>query len=101
MTSHQPGAMQPGTTGHQGTPDSGPRPALAQQWLVRLLPLALLIILGLAGLRGAVATPRWDGPLHSDGLVGSALLRLVAAGALIAAAGLVLPYVARSSVANH
>jgi hypothetical protein len=32
---------------------------------------------------------------------GSALLRLVAAGALIAAAGLVLPYVARSSVANH
>jgi len=55
MTSRQPGA----------TP---------QDWLLRLLPLALLIVLGLAGLRGAVATPRWDGPLHRDGLaVGIAL----------------------------
>ncbi len=74
MTSHQPGAVQPGTTGHEGTSDGGPHPALAQQWLVRLLPLALLIILGLAGLRGAVTTPRWDGPLHRDGLdIGVAL----------------------------
>jgi hypothetical protein len=38
-----------------------------QHW-VRLLPLALLIVLGLAGLRGAVGTPRWDGPLHRDGV---------------------------------
>jgi len=39
-----------------------------------LLPLVLLIILGLAGLRGVVATPRWDGPLHRDGVaVGIAL----------------------------
>src|SRR5207237_7056677 len=46
----------------------------AQDWLLRLLPLALLIVLGLAGLRGAVGTPRWDGPLHRDGLaVGLAL----------------------------
>ncbi len=102
MTSRQPGALPPGTTGHY--------------WL-RLLPLALLIILGLAGLRGAVATPRWDGPLHRDAVAvgagllalgagagmlpeagpgaGSALLRRVAAGALIAAGGRVLPYVAR------
>ncbi len=59
MTSRQPGALPPGTTGHY--------------WL-RLLPLALLIILGLAGLRGAVATPRWDGPLHRDGVaIGIAL----------------------------
>jgi len=44
-----------------------------QQW-VRLLPLALLIILGLAGLRGAIGTARWDGPLHRDGpAVGLAL----------------------------
>jgi hypothetical protein len=44
-----------------------------QQW-ARLLPLALLIVLGLAGLRGAVGTARWDGPLHRDGLaVGLAL----------------------------
>jgi hypothetical protein len=49
MTSRQPGAAPTG-----------------QYWL-RLLPLALLIILGLAGLRGAVAAPRWDGPLHRDG----------------------------------
>ena len=34
-----------------------------------MLPLALLIILGLAGLRGAVTKPSWDGPLHRDGLV--------------------------------
>jgi len=27
-------------------------------WLVRVLPLTLLIILGLAGLRGAVTKPR-------------------------------------------
>jgi hypothetical protein len=42
-----------------------------------LLPLALLIILGLAGLRGAVATPRWDGPLHRDGLVIGLALEVV------------------------
>ena len=56
MTSRQPQATP---TGHY--------------WL-RVLPLALLIILGLAGLRGTVATPRWDGPLHRDGVaVGIAL----------------------------
>ena len=49
-------------------PGGGSRPAPAEQWLVRLLPLVLLIILGLAGLRGTVATPRWDGPLHRDGV---------------------------------
>jgi hypothetical protein len=39
-----------------------------------LLPLVLLIVLGLAGLRGSVVTPRWNGPLHRDGLaVGIAL----------------------------
>jgi hypothetical protein len=36
-------------------------------WAVRILPLALLIILALAGLRGAVAAPRWNGPLHRYG----------------------------------
>jgi uncharacterized membrane protein YdfJ with MMPL/SSD domain len=49
------------------------QPGKGQHW-VRLLPLALLIVLGLAGLRGAVGTPRWDGPLHRDGVaVGLAL----------------------------
>ncbi len=77
MTSRQPGTTQPGTTRHEGTPGGGPRPALAQQWLVRLLPLTLLIILGLAGLRGAVTAPRWDGPLHRDGVVIALALEVV------------------------
>jgi len=42
-----------------------------------LVPLVLLIILGLAGLRGVVATPRWDGPLHRDGVVVGIALEVV------------------------
>ena len=57
MTSRQPG--RPG-----GVPG---------QWQL-VLPLTLLIILGLAGLRGVVVTPRWNGPLHQDGVaIGIAL----------------------------
>ncbi len=82
MTS-QPGSMPPGTTGHEGTSGGGSRPTLAEQWLVRLLPLMLLIILGLAGLRGAVATPRWDGPLHRDGLVIGLVLEVVLGALLV------------------
>ena len=64
MTSRQPGA---------GPESTGP-PGTSEHYWVRLLPLALLIVLGLAGLRGAVGTPRWDGPLHRDGIaVGLAL----------------------------
>ena len=81
MTS-QPGTLPPGTTGHEGTP-GGSRPASTEQWLVRLLPLMLLIILGLAGLRGAVATPRWDGPLHRDGLVIGLALEVVLGALLV------------------
>jgi Domain of unknown function (DUF4129) len=40
-----------------------------QDWLLRLLPLTLLIIVGLAGLRGAVGALRWNGPLHQDALI--------------------------------
>ncbi len=47
MTSRQPGTTPP-------------------DWLLRLLPLSLLILVGLAGLRGTVGTARWDGPLHRD-----------------------------------
>src|ERR1700677_5281125 len=39
----------------------------ARQQIARLLPLVLLVILVAAGLRGEVASPRWDGPLKSDG----------------------------------
>ena len=57
MTSRQPGTTTPARGG-----------------LVRLLPLTLLIILGLAGLRGAVTAPRWDGPLERYGVaIGLAL----------------------------
>ena len=57
MTSRQPG--RPGR--------------VPGQWQL-VLPLTLLIILGLAGLRGVVVTPRWNGPLHQDGVaIGIAL----------------------------
>src|SRR5205823_3125444 len=68
-----------------GTPRPSPRPSNGggkfalvkdQRW-VRLLPLALLIVLGLTGLRGAVGTPRWDGPLHRDGLAAGLALEAV------------------------
>ena len=44
---------------------------------MRLLPLALLIVAGLAGLRGAAGTPRWDGPLHQDAVVVGVVLEVV------------------------
>ncbi len=85
MTSRQPGAMPPGTAGHaevpgeSGEPGGGDRAAglTAQDWLVRLLPVALLIVVGLAGLRGAVGTLRWDGPLHQDAVVVGVVLEVV------------------------
>ncbi|HMD92717.1 MAG TPA: DUF4129 domain-containing protein [Trebonia sp.] len=40
----------------------------ARQQLARLLPLALLVVLAMAGLRGAVHAPRWNGPLRGDGV---------------------------------
>jgi len=46
----------------------------ARQQIGRLLPLVLLVVLVIAGLRGAVAAPRWNGPLKSDGVpIGLAL----------------------------
>ena len=44
---------------------------------MRLLPVALLIVAGLAGLRGAVGTLRWDGPLHQDAVVVGVVLEVV------------------------
>lgn len=41
----------------------------SRQQLARLLPLALLILLGIAGLHGDVTAPRWDGPLKAYGIV--------------------------------
>jgi len=46
----------------------------ARQQLARLLPLGLLAVLAIAGLRGAVAAPRWNGPLHASAVpIGIAL----------------------------
>jgi len=46
----------------------------ARQQLARLLPLALLVVLAIAGLRGIVPAPRWNGPLKAEGVaVGIAL----------------------------
>ena len=83
MTSRQPGTTPPGTTGHVGTAggtgagDRGEPAVTAQDWLLRLLPLALLIVAGLAGLRGAVGDLQWNGPLHRDALVVGVVLEVV------------------------
>jgi Domain of unknown function (DUF4129) len=78
MASRQPGTAPPGTTGtpHSGPmPGSGPRAASGPWPLV--LPLALLIILGMAGLRGTVTQPHWNGPLRHDGLAAGLALEAV------------------------
>jgi hypothetical protein len=49
----------------------------ARQQLARLLPSALLIILAMAGLRGTVAAPRWNGPLRGDGVAIGLILEVV------------------------
>jgi hypothetical protein len=40
----------------------------ARQQLARVLPLLLLVVLVLAGVRGTVPAPRWNGPLKADGV---------------------------------
>jgi hypothetical protein len=88
MTSRQPGATPPGGGEHAegdhaeagltAEPAVTAEPGLTgQDWLLRLLPLALLIVAGLAGLRGAAGAPRWDGPLHRDPLAVGAGLEVV------------------------
>jgi len=52
----------------------------ARQQIARLLPLVLLVILIVAGLRGEVSAPRWTGPLKADGVaIGLALEVILAA----------------------
>ena len=65
MTS-QSGTGRARTPEDTGTPDAGPRAGSGPSWPL-VLPLTLLVILGLAGLRGAVTAPRWNGPLRHDG----------------------------------
>ena len=49
----------------------------ARQQLARLLPLALIVVLAIAGLRGALAEPRWNGPLHAEGVAIGVILEVV------------------------
>lgn len=48
-----------------------------RQQLARLLPLAFLLLLAMAGLRGETAAPGWDGPLKSRGVVIGLVLEAV------------------------
>jgi hypothetical protein len=59
-----------------GTPEAGPGAGSGPSWPL-VLPLALLVILGLAGLRGAVTAPRWNGPLRHDSLVIGLVLEVI------------------------
>jgi hypothetical protein len=53
-----------------------------RQQIVRLLPLVLLVVLVIVGLRGAVPPPRWDGPLRTDGIAIGIGLEVILAAAL-------------------
>jgi Domain of unknown function (DUF4129) len=55
----------------------------ARQQIGRLLPLVLLIALVIAGLRGAVAAPRWNGPLKAAGVPIGLLLEIIFGALLV------------------
>jgi hypothetical protein len=85
---------QPETTGRAGPAEdtghprrrrafgAGPPLASGQSWPL-VLPLALLIILGLAGLRGSVITPKWNGPLRHEGVVIGLVLEVILGSLLV------------------
>jgi Domain of unknown function (DUF4129) len=87
-------SSQPGTTGRAGTPgetgdphpgqtpEAGPRRAADQPWPL-VLPLALLIILGLAGLRGALTAPRWNESARHDGVAIGLVLEVILVALLV------------------
>jgi hypothetical protein len=55
----------------------------ARQQIARLLPLVLLIVLVIAGLRGVVPAPRWNGPLKAYGLTIGIALEVVFGALLV------------------
>jgi Domain of unknown function (DUF4129) len=59
----------------------------ARQQIVRLLPLVLLIVLVVAGLRGIVPSPRWNGPLRADGIAIGIAVEVVFAALVLAVRG--------------
>jgi len=48
-----------------------------RQLFARLLPVALLVVLVIVGLRGAVASPRWNGSLRASGVAIGLTLEVV------------------------
>ena len=48
-----------------------------RQQFARLLPVVLLVVLVIVGLRGAVASPRWNGPLKAGGVAVGLVLEVV------------------------
>jgi hypothetical protein len=78
MTSRQPDTTPPGTGGHAAIP-AGSRHRLVPvpRWPALVPTLALLIIVGMAGLRTEVTGPRWDGPLHGDAVAVGIALEIV------------------------
>jgi len=63
--------------GDRGAADAGHRPGSAPRWPMLVLAVAALIIVGLAGLRGQVTGPAWDGPLHGDPVAVGLALEIV------------------------
>jgi hypothetical protein len=55
----------------------------ARQQIARLLPLVLLLVLVIAGLRGVVTAPRWDGPLKGYGVAIGIALEVVFCALLV------------------
>jgi hypothetical protein len=55
----------------------------ARQQIARLLPPVLLVVLVIAGLRGVVPAPRWNGPLKADGVAIGIALEVVFCALLV------------------
>jgi hypothetical protein len=55
----------------------------ARQQIARLVPVALLVVLAIAGLRGAVPVPRWNGPLRAYGVAIGLALEVVLGALLV------------------
>ena len=49
----------------------------ARQQIARLLPLVLLVVLVIAGLRGVVPAPGWNGPLKAYGVAIGIVLEVI------------------------
>ena len=55
----------------------------ARQQIARLLPLGLLVVLVIAGLRGVVPAPGWNGPLRAYGVAIGIALEVLCGALLI------------------